>query len=377
MFFFTLQGMKKDPDQLSLNFILSTGRTGSTLLSTMLNMHPEVLSVSEEPFAYNLFEKYERVTRWDEARIREFCYDFFLFSEGKLEPQFGKPEDLEEILRINQAQLTGASAIKLAYLAFFPNKDKAQVSTIVDKQLKFHHLLDRIAGYYPESKFIILYRDPRDNVLVKLRRGIKQGRNQGLLFYARTWDYEYRTLRKQIAALPRERYLEVRYEDLVATPEPVLRDICHFLKLEFKDVMLQYDQKMKADLQEHGASLGTTVKQHLSLLHEGLTQKPNTDKVGHWKTGLSREDANLVWKVCHETAQASGYASEGCKPEGYFKPGFVRQRLMFYIIKIFIPGIYYGMPFAARYLIKKLKYGKNFREGKWKTRDFYKGTLPG
>jgi hypothetical protein len=47
----------QDIDKISLNFILSTGRTGSTLLSSMLNMHPNVISTSEEPFAYKSISK--------------------------------------------------------------------------------------------------------------------------------------------------------------------------------------------------------------------------------------------------------------------------------------------------------------------------------
>ncbi len=368
--------MATDTDRIRLNFILSTGRTGSTLLSTMLNMHTEIISVSEEPFAYNLYHKYKDQADWSDETIRGFCYDFYLFSEGKLEPQFGKPEDLVKILKAHQAGLNGVKAIKLAYLAFFPLKDKSNTITIVDKQLKFHSLLDRIARYYPQSRFIVLYRDPRDNVLVKIRRGIRQKRNEGLLFYAKTWNYEYSLLRRQISRLPAERYMEVTYEDLVTRPEPVLKRICNFLELPFEPQMLEYDQRVKKDLQEQEASLGSSVKQHLSLLHEGLTQKPNTDKVGHWKTGLTEKDYNMVWSICGKTATAIGYRNEGCKAVSYFTPAFIKQWLRFYIIKIIIPAIYYNLPFGIIYLIKTLKYGKNFRDGKWQTKDFYKGTLP-
>ncbi len=369
--------MATDTDRIRLNFILSTGRTGSTLLSTMLNMHPEIISVSEEPFAYNLYHKYKDQADWSDATIRDFCYDFYLFSEGKLEPQFGKPEDLVKILKAHQAELNGVRAIKLAYLAFFPLKDKSQITTIVDKQLKFHSLLDQIAGYYPQSRFIVLYRDPRDNILVKIRRGIKQKRNEGLLFYAKTWNYEYSLLRKKISKLPADRYMEVKYEDLVSQPEPVLKNICSFLDLPFETRMLEYDEQVKKDLQEQEATLGSTVKQHLSLLHEGLTQKPTTDKVGHWRTGLTEKDANMVWSVCGKTASDIGYKDDGCKAVSYVAPIFIKQWLRFYIIKIIIPGIYYSLPFGITYLIKKLKYGRNFRNGKWQTKDFYKGTLPG
>lgn len=369
--------MATDTDHIRLNFILSTGRTGSTLLSTMLNMHTEIISVSEEPFAYNLYHKYKDQTDWSDDTIRDFCYDFYLFSEGKLEPQFGKPEDLVKILKAKQAELNGVRAIKLAYLAFFPLKDKSKVTTIVDKQLKFHSLLDRIVAYYPQSKFIVLYRDPRDNVLVKIRRGIKQKRNEGLVFYAKTWNYEYNLLRKKINKLSAGPYMAVKYEDLVSQPEYVLKNICRFLNLPFEAQMLEYDQQVKKDLQEQEASLGSTVKQHLSLLHEGLTQKPTTDKVGHWKTGLTEKESNMVWKICGKTASDIGYQAEGSKALSYFTPAFIKQWLRFYIIKIIIPGIYYNLPFGVTYLIKKLKYGKNFRNGKWQTKDFYKGTLPG
>lgn len=368
--------MATDTDRINLNFILSTGRTGSTLLSTMLNMHTGIISVSEEPFAYNLYHKYKDKNDWRDETIREFCYDFYLFSEGKLEPQFGKPEDLLQILKANQAGLNGLKAIKLAYLVFFPLKNKSEVTAIVDKQLKFHSLLDRIVSYYPQSRFIVLYRDPRDNVLVKIRRGIKQKRNEGLLFYAKTWNYEYSLLRQKISKLPAGAYMEVKYEDLVSQPEPVLKSICRFLNLPFEAQMLEYDQQVKKDLKQQEALLGDTVKQHLSLLHEGLTQKPNTDKVGHWRTGLSEKEYNMVWSVCGKTASDIGYKAEGCKPVSFFSPAFIKQWLRFYIIKVLIPGIYYGLPFGMIYAIKKLKYGKNFRNGKWQTRDYYKGTLP-
>lgn len=112
------------PQSLSLNFILSTGKSGSTLLSSMLNMHTNIISTIEEPFAYNLYPKYKGVTDWNEKIITEFCSDFFLFSEGKLELQFSNKNELYFILKENQKNLTGELAIKLSYLAFFPDKVK-------------------------------------------------------------------------------------------------------------------------------------------------------------------------------------------------------------------------------------------------------------
>jgi hypothetical protein len=194
----------QDLDKISLNFILSTGRTGSTLLSSMLNMHPNVISTSEEPFAYNLYPKYHSITNWDDKTILEFCNDFFLFSEGKLEPQFGNKEDLSKILKSNQSHLNGNMEIKLAYFAFFPNKNKENITTIVDKELAFHHVMEKVASYYPTSKFIILYRDPRDNVLIKLKRAKKQNKKTSLFFNYKIFLLKFILAFKQITMVIRK-----------------------------------------------------------------------------------------------------------------------------------------------------------------------------
>ncbi|MES2763231.1 MAG: sulfotransferase [Bacteroidota bacterium] len=358
----------------SLNFILSTGRTGSTLLSSMLNMHPKILSVSEEPFAYNLYPKYKNVTNWTDKTIEQFCYDFYLFSEGKLEPQFGKKDDIINLLKEHRSVLTGENAIKLAYFAFFPNKDKSQVNTIVDKELKFHHFLNEVADFYPTAKFIMLCRDPRDNVLVKIKRAIKKKKKPNTFFLAKVWNYEYTTLNKKLSILDKDRYIKVKYEDLVEKPEEILKKITSFLNLPYNQVMLNYDENIKEEVKRNESAIGDTVKQHLSLFHEGLTQKVNTEKVNLWKKELSHEENDLIWSICEKTALSNGYIADGCKTVPYFKPGMIKQLLKFHLDKNLTPYIYYSLPYSIKYFIKKVKYGKNLKNGTWATRDFYKTT---
>lgn len=359
----------------SLNFILSTGRTGSTLLSSMLNMHPEIISVSEEPFAYNLYPKYKDVTNWDDATISGFCYDFYLFSEGKLEAQFGESSDLIRLLTDHRAILTGEIAIKLAYFAFFPHKDKSLVTTIVDKELKFHYFLDDVANYYPQSKFIILLRDPRDNVLTKLKRALKKRKRDSVLFFAKTWDYEYARIYEKTKNTASDRCIRVKYEDLVSAPEETLKRITDFLNVPYTPKMLEYDQKFKEEL-DRAALIGDTVRQHLSMYHDGLTQKVSTEKVGIWKKELSPRDNDLIWSVCEKTALMSGYEAEGCKRVSYININTLYDLCRFFFNKVILPNTYYWLPFRLKYLIKKLKYGKHFKNGTWATSDFYSSSIP-
>lgn len=368
--------MIQNLDKISINFILSTGRTGSTLLSSMLNMHSEILSVSEEPFAYNLYPKYKDVTNWDDQKIEEFCYDFYLFSEGKLEPQFGTKQDLINILKEHKSILTGEKAIKLAYFAFFPNKDKSKVNTIVDKELKFHHFLAEVAAFYPNSKFIVLSRDPRDNVLIKIKRAIKKKKRISTVFLAKNWNYEYKTLHDKISKLDSSRYIKVKYEDLVSEPEKELKKITSFLNLGYQEEMLNYDEKFKEEVKRNESIIGETVKQHLTMFHEGLTQKTNTKKIGIWKSELTKSQNDKIWTICGDVAEKYNYFAEGCEKRFYLRFYMLFDIVRFYFDKILVPNIYYNLPYRIKYLIKKIKYGKNLKNGTWTTKDFYKTTLP-
>ncbi len=364
-----------DPEKISLNFILATGRTGSTLLSSMLNMHSQILSVSEEPFAYTLFAKYKNVLNWTDDIIESFCFDFFLFAEGKLVAQFGTKAELITILKAHRNYLTGTNAIKLSYFAFFPGKDKGKVNTIVDKQLKFHHVLKDIAEYYPESKFIILYRDARDNVLIKYKRASKQKKRASLFYFAKTWDYAYKTINRKIENLDSARYIKIKYEDLTREPSETLQKITTFLNLPYNPAMLEYDVNFKTEIQNSDL-LGEDVHKHLALFHEGLSQKVNTDKTGIWKRELQPLQYNGIWNICGQTALASGYLKENCETRSGITFFNFYDYGRFLFSKIIVPNLYYALPRRIIYFIKKIKYGKNFKNGKHQYKDFYKTTLP-
>src|ERR1700741_3834466 len=233
---------------IKLNFVLATARTGSTLFSYMFNMHTNVVSTSEEPFAYSLYPKYKKVKIWTSKIIQEFCYDFYLFSEGRLELQFGTKKDLETLLEKHKTNLTADIAIKLTYLCFYPTKDKSEITTVVDKQLIFHFCLEQVAAFYPESKFIILYRDPRDQALARFRMEIRKNGSTDYYSIARSWKNTYTKLQQLKDKIGADRFIEIKYEDLVSNPENELQKICSFIGIPYNSIMLDYHEKIKKDI---------------------------------------------------------------------------------------------------------------------------------
>ena len=64
-------------DAIELHFILCTERTGSSLLSLMLNLHSSILCPSEEPFALYFWNTYKNKIDWEEKDIINYVNSFF------------------------------------------------------------------------------------------------------------------------------------------------------------------------------------------------------------------------------------------------------------------------------------------------------------
>lgn len=341
-------------NNISINFIVSTSRTGSTLLSSMLNMHSNVLSISEEPFAYNIYPKYKNISVWTDSIVEQYCYDFYLFSEANMQFQFGKKNELKERLKQHQANLTIHLAITLTYLSFFPDKDKSQITTIVDKELKFHHVISDVATFYPKSKFIILLRDPRDTVLINIKKKEKEKTNANLIEIAKTWNYVYQVLSDKIALLDKSRSIKIKYEDLVENPEGTLKKISHFLNIKYDSNMLNYNEEILKTIEQ----ASPIVKNHIVTTHEGLIQKVNTNKIGIWKKEMSKKQSDIIWSICEQTAVKNGYEKDTSDIISYLNIINIYHLMRFYISNMFIPKIYFSAPFIIKYIIKKLKYHK-------------------
>jgi hypothetical protein len=138
-----------DPDKISVNFILSTSRSGSTLLSSLLGTHSKIVSVVEEPFAVFLYQKYKKVRWWDDATIENYCSDLEFYKTEQLIFRFEGREALKKIFTENRSVLNAVNAIKLTYLVFQPKKQQDEITTVVDKQLQYHYHIRKLNRYYP------------------------------------------------------------------------------------------------------------------------------------------------------------------------------------------------------------------------------------
>jgi hypothetical protein len=91
------------------------------------------------------------------------------------------------------------------------------------------------AGLKP--RYIFLHRDGRD-VACSFKKAIVGEKH--VYHIARQWKADQEKALEMEQHIPSDRYIKVRYRDLITAPESTLKNICSFLKVTYNQNMLDY-----------------------------------------------------------------------------------------------------------------------------------------
>jgi hypothetical protein len=273
--------------------VLGVSRSGTTLLKEMLDRHSELAIPTESYFIPQLWDRHGgRAT--DElfadlgriARVREWGVT---------------PAD------VRARVATGASfsdVIRAVYETYAESKGKQRFG---DKTPAYMQHLDLLERVFPGGQYVHIVRDGRDAALsfVSMRRRprFNWSRPRGLFDFACAWRHEIEGARRFGATTARGRYLELRYEDLVAEPELRLNEVCAFLALEFEPAMLEYHRREDPALYAD---------------HPRLAQPPVAN-VRSWRDEMPPRDAELFEAIAGDVLDDFGY------PRVHARPGRARR----------------------------------------------------
>lgn len=315
-------------------------------------MHPAVKLAMEEPFCYNLYSAYSKVTVWSQEKINQYCDDLYLFSTWRLKPQFVGREQLQKVLEEHKESLDFELVLRLTYLCFLPVKNENNITTIIDKELALHNQLYEVSEMYPQSKFILLYRNPLDSLARRNHLRKKMGKKRSFLEEAITWKYNSNNLFANKNKIDVSRILELKYEDLILDPEKELKRVCSFLELEYDVDMLNY-HKVEMSNEE-----GDTTSAFASI-NEGITKKPMPSKIGEWKTTLSKKDAAAIWNVCGAEAVKMGYEKDSAIELTKREKGHYLLYVKLFLKKDAIPKVWSLLPYFVKKVLKRMKKKEN------------------
>jgi sulfotransferase family protein len=279
--------------------ILGVGRSGTTLLRVMLDRNSQLAIPYETFFVPQLAHRHGSRLQLDEflddlARLRTL-YDWGI-----------RPEDVRPRLREG---MTTSEAIAAIFETYAERQGKPRWGDKTPLYMQQLPLLERL---FPDALWVHLVRDGRDAALSFLElpegfSGKTWAQPRTVAQFAARWRTEILSARR-LGRHAGSRYLELRYEDLVAEPERELRRVCEHGSLPWE-----------ADMLDH-----TRVSDAANMPeHRNLAQPP-TPGLRDWRSQMSREDALTFEQVAGDVLGSAGYELLNAKarhptPQGRFE----------------------------------------------------------
>jgi hypothetical protein len=159
--------------------------------------------------------------------------------------------------------------------------------------------IDVIRGIFPDAKIIHMVRDGRDVVLSQRSIEWMSGNLPKLIL-----DWRWKTtIAHKVGAVLNDDFLEIRYEDLVRAPEPMLRRICSFIDEPYEPAMLNYASTADAVVPEESLKW-----------HRKSIRPPDVAELDKWKTHLSKAERIIFEQLAGDTLELFGYEREHFAP---------------------------------------------------------------
>jgi hypothetical protein len=275
------------PERPPFPFVVGCGRSGTTLVRAILAAHPDMAVPDESYFPVWLAPARARYEQPEGFQCDAFLADVLAhrwFREWQL------PDDDVRRAVVAAAPRDYASAIRALYALYAATHGKTRYA---DKTPVFVEHLPLLAGLFPEAVFVHMVRDGRNVALSRTQAAWGTDR---LDQEALRWRSQVERGHADGMTLGPGRYREVRYEDLVADTERVVRDLCDFVALDFDPAMLRFHERSNT-IVDHMPIPG----EHANLL------RPPTQGLRDWRTELSRADVALFEQLAAPTLRAFGY----------------------------------------------------------------------
>jgi hypothetical protein len=278
-------------------FVCGVTRSGTTLIRLMLDSHPELAIPGETHFLPKLIKRCER-GRVTPDELADLVVEHKRWGDFHLDG-----DELRERWRALRP-LTAADAIRSFYLLYAEKQAKRRYG---DKTPGYIKEMPRIQRVLPEVRFVHIVRDGRDVALSHLRM------NWGPATVAESAELWVQRITKARRQAPRIRhYTEVKFEDLVADTEGVLRRVCDFAELDFDPVMLDYHERAEQRLREKARDLPRRNRPTQTAAarmdsHRLASEPPRSDRIGMWRERMSAEEVADYERVAGPLLVELGY----------------------------------------------------------------------
>lgn len=293
-------------DSPSLIFVTGASRSGTTLMSVVLGKNSQILCMNETHFFGECWDPRSLADDFSEGSLEHATATLF----ARLERGILKAQITEEDRGKARTFLAGLPAQKRnpadVYLAVVTQTASDAGKAIPCEQTPRNiFYARRLLELYPSARVVHMIRDPRAVMASQKKRWRRrQLAAVKLPFYhtVRVWANYHPTTMSQLwrrataqalklQSESHERFLAVRFEDLLREPEPTVRKVCDFLGVTFEPTMLNVGQINSS----HQSSVG------------GARPGLNKGAIDAWREVLSAGEIAITEQVCSAEMQSCGY----------------------------------------------------------------------
>ena len=306
-------GVKNIISNDSVVFVAGMSRSGTTLLTTVMDSHPDIVCGAELLPSFD--KTISHVLQILDDVMPAIDHDFSQL--GKYLRENGDKEVGLFFVRCHRAGLNEDDVRRA--LAKLGDIHENPINT-VEARLRIAQALIQIralkenaamygfkytssdpelaAAYFPNAKIICIVRDPYDVVLSHQKRNFEKTTEE----VCKSWSNFSKRYREYAEEHP-DRCFVIRYEDLVSQPRRALRKIFLYLGLDLKEEVFKF---YESD----------------SPIHKGfhpnskqLSQNFSTKGMGQGRKQLANEDSKKISTICSSEIKEYGYDSVS-----YIKP---------------------------------------------------------
>tara|TARA_R110002074_G_scaffold173817_2_gene336655 strand:- start:756 stop:1700 length:945 start_codon:yes stop_codon:yes gene_type:complete len=272
------------PHSIKRVFIVGVGRSGTSLLQSMVAAHRQIVMMPETSFVRrylvgSIFSKAQQLTSIEIQRdpyIKRWEADHGI-----------------ELERLHKGTVW-AKEFYLSVVNSYAAKGCINAPEFVgEKDPKMVENLSHLETIFKDYKVIHIIRDPRDVILSKNKAEWSKRQSLVKKLVANSSQLRIAELFKKKSP---NMMLEVRYEDLISNPEFVLKDICKFLTIDYDPNMLDFQ----------GQANKLIAKDEISWKREtiGPLLSQNSSK---WRTEMPVETCCLIEACCAKAMTNGGY----------------------------------------------------------------------
>lgn len=346
-------------NDIEINYILSRNRSGSTLLSNLLNNHPNLLCIPELNIYWHLRKSYKNIIHFDNKTILKFIDDlFFIYKkQGHRYTKFMLPskEELIDILNQYNNTLDFSSICKIINLHTTTNynHNKTNIKSIIKKEINLNHLFKKIYNNNPKTKFIILVRNHRANIYSSLKFNSAR---KNYIYEAKRYALELSPLIDP--SIPEDKKLIIKYKELINETDNCLKKIQLFLDIDIiNNLSLKNNPLPHKLLMDKAKEYGLPQKElsYFIKYHYGSFSKIDKTKIKEWKYKEAFDKVQLkkIDYICKDVAIPLGFK---CSTKHVSFSLSDRYYIMMAIIDYHVLKYYSSLTISLKRILEKLNF---------------------